>query len=270
MKKMLLYASNAACLVMLFIIAVLAPLLFLPTSMLPRLVVATVALFGLLYLFFNTKLGSIDTLQQSPWLSVVMIPILLFLGFRGTRLLPLMVGIPTLIFLLVLGVQWMFFHARDNWQEFAEAHGLEVTGLGVEEHPKMTGRWRGVPIQVELMYDPAKLGATEENVSLTVVQALWEPPTPSPFSITAEPGSGSSNFVVDSSSYEVVDVVQQNAALSQALTTFFATYPRFGGIDESGVTTADFSLLPPDKIEVMLNHCVDTLILFRQQVEGQA
>ncbi|TNE46567.1 MAG: hypothetical protein EP343_23485 [Deltaproteobacteria bacterium] len=270
MKKMLLFASNAACLVMLFVIAVLAPLLFLPTTMLPRLAVAAVALFGLLHLFFNTKLGSIDTLQRSPWLTIIMVPVLLVLGFRGTRLLPLMVGIPVLIFLMVLGIQWLFFNARDNWQEFAQAHGLEVTGLGVEEFPKMTGRWRGVPIQVELMYDPSKLGASEENVSLTVVQALWEPPTPSPFSITAQLGSGSSNFVVDSSSYEVVDVVQQSAALSQALTTFFATYPRSGEIDESGVTTADFSLLPPDKIEVMLNQCVDTLMLLRQHVEGQA
>ena len=166
-----------------------------------------------------------------------MVPILLYVGITGTRMLPLTVGIPLLIFAIVFGVQWMFYGAREDWQTFADKHGLQASGLEAEEVPRLEGEWRGVPITVELLFDPEKLGVSEENVSITLVKAHFT---------------------------QEVSIQEQNEEEALATNIFLQTYPDFGEVDESGVSTADFNLIEPHQIEAMLDHCVDTLLVLQK------
>lgn len=267
MKKMVLYASNAASLVMFLIVLIFATMLYLPFEMPIRMIIMFVALVGSPYLLWGTGLASPERMQSNPLPSIIMLPILIFIAAKGTRLIPLFIGIPALIFCIVFGVQWLFYGAREEWEKFAEQHGLDATGLEVEEFPRMEGLWRGVPVEVQLMFDPAKLGASEENISITSVQANFaQQSTPFSISVDVEGGMNSSGLVVDS-----VDATLANALLSdpevvQSVSQFFQAYPNFAEVSEEGVITGDFDMLKTDRIEAMLNHCVDAQLAIRKHL----
>lgn len=259
MKKMIFYASNAACLVAFVVILVLAPMLFLPLEMIMRILITFGLIFAFLGVFAYTNVAA---LQATIWPTLIMLPVMIFISIKGTRMAPLFLGLPAFIFLIVLGVQWMFYNARDSWQTFADKHGLKVTGLDVDETPYMEGEWRGVPIEVMLVFDPENLGVSEENISMTVVKAHFEPPIEHQMSIE----HNGPDFTINTTDAELRTKLQQDEEASSTISAFYQTYPNFGTINETGLSAADFNFLKPARVEKMLNHCVDTLLVLQKHL----
>lgn len=64
---------------------------------------------------------------------------------------PALLAIGGLLTFCALGIGyivWSFGASRDVWAEFAEAHGLEVSGLDVGDAPRIAGRYRGTDVEI--------------------------------------------------------------------------------------------------------------------------
>lgn len=64
---------------------------------------------------------------------------------------PALLAIGGLFTFCALGIGfiiWRFGASRDVWSAFAEAHGLEVSGLDVGSAPRISGRYRGTDVEI--------------------------------------------------------------------------------------------------------------------------
>lgn len=167
---------------------------------------------------------------------------------------------------LIFIVVYSFKAHRNRWRQFAEAHGLHVTGLGSGETPYMEGPYRGVSVNVEMAvlhrYGKHKLG----NVSTTRAMAMFAQPLAPGLFITARRGRGGiatgqpeidAALEIECDDPAAAHALMANTAFVQWVWTFIANHGKLAFISEHGASAAMFNMVSdPQKLAHMLDECV--------------
>jgi hypothetical protein len=157
-------------------------------------------------------------------------------------------GMFALIALGIGFIVWRHRSARNVWSAFGAAHGLSVSGLEVGGSPRITGRYRGVEIEVGLRI----LRRTRRYVFAdTMVVARLDTPLPEGTWISAEDGEGGT----------------AHRLLANPVVAEFLRTNRHAAVADAGVT-ATIEAMPADV--ATLQRVVDACVQCAQAIDAEA
>jgi hypothetical protein len=150
-------------------------------------------------------------------------------------------------------IVWRHRSARDVWSAFGEAHGLAVSGLEAGESPRITGRYRGVEIEVGLNLVGTILlrRRGRYEISDTMVVARLDTPLPEGTWISAEDGQGGT----------------AHRLLANPVVAEFLRTNRHAAVADAGVT-ATIEAMPADV--ATLQRVVDACVQCAQAIDAGA